>query len=94
MTKINWKIRAKNPTFWVQLVVSTAISVLAYFSLTPQDLLSWDIVLDTLIRAVQTPYVWIMAGVIWYNALIDPTSTGITDSSRAMSYDRPNSIKY
>lgn len=90
---INWKIRAKNPTFWVQLVVSTAISVLAYFSLTPQDLLSWDIVLDTLIRAVQTPYVWIMTAVIWYNAIIDPTTTGITDSKNALTYNEPNGLK-
>ena len=91
---MNWKIRAKNPTFWVQLIVSTVIAVLGYMGLEITDLTSWQVVSDAFVKAVGTPYVWIMAGVIWYNALIDPTTTGITDSSRAMSYDRPNSIKY
>ena len=94
MTKINWKIRAKNPTFWVQLVVSTCIAVLGYMGMEVKDLTSWQIVGDAFVKAIQTPYVWIIAGVIWYNALIDPTSTGITDSSRALNYTEPNGIKY
>lgn len=90
---INWKIRAKNKTFWLNTIVSVAIAVLGYVGLTVQDLTSWAIVWDAFVKAVQTPYVWIMAGVMVYNALIDPTTTGISDSARAKSYDEPNSIK-
>ena len=90
---INWKIRFKNPTFWVQLVISILLAVMAYLGLSINDLTSWNVVKDALIRAVSTPYVFILAGTIVYNALIDPTTTGISDSANAMKYDKPNSNK-
>ena len=87
---INFKVRFKNPTFWIQLIISIGIAILAYMGLTIQDLTSWGIVRDAFVAAVKTPYVWIMAGTIAYNAIIDPTTTGISDSKRAMEYDEPN----
>ena len=35
---MNWKVRLRNPVFWVQIVVSAFAAVLAYAGLTAADL--------------------------------------------------------
>ena len=37
MTNINWKVRIKNPMFWVQIVVAIFVPVLGYMGITAQD---------------------------------------------------------
>ena len=90
---INWKIRLKNPVFYVQLILSVIMPVLAYMGLTLQDLTTWPVVWNVLAQAVSNPYVLGMVIVSVYNAVIDPTTTGITDSRKAMEYFKPNSEK-
>lgn len=90
---INWKIRLKNPVFYVQLILSVIMPVLAYMGLTLQDLTTWSAVWNVLAQAVSNPYVLGMVIVSVYNAVIDPTTTGITDSRKAMEYFKPNSEK-
>lgn len=90
---MNWKIRIKNPSFWVSVVIAIVTPVLAYFGLTAQDMTSWSAILDVIVQAVSNPYVLLMAAVSVYNAVVDPTTTGVTDSSRALQYDTPNNIK-
>ena len=90
---INWKIRFKNPMFYAQLILSFITPILAYMGLTAQDLTTWSAVGDMLFRAVSNPYVLGMVVISVYNAVIDPTSTGITDSDRAMRYYKPNDVK-
>ena len=90
---INWKIRLKNPVFYVQLILSVMMPVLAYMGLTLQDLTTWSAVWNVLVQAVSNPYVLGMVIVSVYNAVIDPTTTGITDSRKAMEYFKPNSEK-
>lgn len=90
---MNWKIRVKNPSFWVSVVIAIVTPVLAYFGLTAQDMTSWSAIWDVIVQAVSNPYVLLMAAVSVYNAVVDPTTTGVTDSSRALQYDTPNNIK-
>ena len=90
---INWKVRVKNPMFWVSVIISIAAPVLTYFGLTAQDLTSWGIIGDLLVKAVSNPYVILTILVSLYNAIVDPTSTGVTDSARALQYSYPNNIK-
>lgn len=90
---MNWKIRIKNPSFWVSVVIAIVTPVLAYFGLTAQDMTSWSAIWDVIVQAVSNPYVLLMAAVSVYNAVVDPTTTGVTDSSRALQYDTPNNIK-
>lgn len=90
---INWKIRLKNPVFYVLLILSVIMPVLAYMGLTLQDLTTWSAVWNVLVQAVSNPYVLGMVIVSVYNAVIDPTTTGITDSRKAMEYFKPNSEK-
>lgn len=93
MMNINWKIRFKNPMFWVQVIISIFTPILAYMGLTVQDLTSWGTILNALNLAVTNPYVLVLVLISLYNAVIDPTTTGITDSAKALTYDEPNSLK-
>lgn len=90
---INWRVRIKNPAFWVSIAIAIVTPILAYFGLTAQDMTSWGAIWDVVVQAVSNPYVLLTVAVSVYNAIVDPTSTGVTDSSRALQYDAPNSIK-
>ena len=79
---INWKVRMRNPMFWAQILLSVIMPILAYLGLTAEDLSSWSVLGEVLIKAVSV-----------YNAITDPTTTGFTDSKRALTYDTPNSDK-
>ena len=90
---INWRVRIKNPAFWVSIAIAIVTPILAYFGLTAQDMTSWGAIWDVIVQAVSNPYILVMVAVSVYNAVVDPTSTGVTDSARALRYDEPNSIK-
>lgn len=90
---INWRVRIKNPAFWVSIAIAIVTPILAYFGLTAQDMTSWGVIWDVVVQAVSNPYVILTVAVSVYNAIVDPTSTGVTDSSRALQYDSPNSVK-
>ncbi|UAT29490.1 phage holin [Bacillus badius] len=86
---INWKVRAKNPLFWFQLFLSIVVPVGAYFGLTGQDITSWPILFEVTLNALSNPYVLFIVGVSVFNALNDPTTKGVGDSSLAMRYKKP-----
>ncbi len=90
---INWKIRFKNPMFWVQVIVSIFTPILAYLGITAKDLTTWSMVWDAVQTAVLNPYVLMLVAVSVYNTILDPTTTGITDSGQALRYDKPNAEK-
>lgn len=87
--KINWKVRAKNTQFWVQVFLAIAVPIGAYFGITGADLTTWGALWDVLVDAVANPYVLFTIAVSVYNAIPDPTVAGISDSDRAMAYDKP-----
>lgn len=90
---INWKIRVKNVSFWVSVVISIFTPILAYMGITAQDITTWTAFGNVLLQAVSNPYILLMVAVSVYNAVIDPTSTGVTDSAKALGYSEPNSEK-
>lgn len=90
---INWKIRVKNVSFWVSVALAVFTPILAYMGLTAQDMTTWSALGNMLLNAIKNPYILLMVAVSVYNTIIDPTSTGITDSARALQYNEPNSIK-
>lgn len=87
--KINWKVRFNNPLFYVQLVLSVLTPILGYMGLTATDITSWSILGDVLLKAVSNPYVLSLVLVSVYNALIDPTTKGFSDSTNALTYEKP-----
>ena len=87
--KINWKVRFKNPMFYVQLVLSILTPILTYLGLTATDLTTWAALGNVLLQAVSNPYVLSLVLVSVYNALVDPTTHGFGDSENALTYDTP-----
>ena len=86
---INWKVRMRNPMFWAQILLSVIMPILAYLGLTAEDLSSWSVLGEVLIKAVSSPYVLLTAAISVYNAVVDPTTSGIGDSPRALCYQKP-----
>ena len=91
MNKINWKVRfnRKNILFITQVIISVVVPILTYFGLQASDLTTWTKVWETFIAAISNPYVFMMAVISVFNAITDPTTAGITDSTSALSYSVP-----
>ena len=90
---INWKVRLRNPSFWVSVAIAVITPILAYMGLTAQDITTWAALGNVLLQAVSNPYILLMVAASVYNAVVDPTSTGVSDSARALQYSYPNNIK-
>ena len=86
---MNWKIRCKNPVFIAQLILAVLTPILAYAGLTLQDLTSWAALGQILLGAISNPYVLGLIAVSVWNALNDPTTSGVRDSERALTYTEP-----
>ncbi|MGN7116023.1 phage holin [Lysinibacillus odysseyi] len=89
MMKINWKVRFKNPYFYVALILAIVAPVGVYFGINADDLTSWSMVGAVAKQAILNPYVVVTVIVSVATFLIDPTTRGISDSNRAMRYDEP-----
>lgn len=86
---MNWKVRIKNPVFWVQIVLSVLTPVLAYAELTAQDITTWGKLVELVIMAISNPYVISLVVVSVWNTFNDPTTKGLGDSERAKRYIKP-----
>ncbi len=84
--KINLKVRLKNPVFWLTIIPAIAAcvyTILGLFGIVPT--VTEDYLVNVL-SAIVT--VLTMLGV-----LVDPTTSGVTDSDQAMEYIVPKSDK-
>lgn len=89
--RINWKVRFKNPHFWVQVVLAVVTPVLAYFGLTGADMTTWECVWNTFVSAIMNPYVCVLVLASVWNAIQDPTTKGICDSEETLLAKTPKS---
>lgn len=87
--KINWKVRFKNPVFWAQIAAAILLPILTYFGLKWEDMTTWAAIGDLLLEAVKNPVVVVSVLVSLWNTINDPTTKGISDSTRALGYDKP-----
>ena len=81
--KINWKVRLKNPVFWltvVPAVIALVYTILGLLGVVP------TISEDTLVNAVTA----IISALTTVGVLIDPTTKGVGDSDRALTYEEPS----
>ena len=80
--KINWKVRLKQPAFWIAtipVVITFVYSVFALVGIVP------SITQD----AVQNLFLALVAVLAQFGIVVDPTTKGVSDSDRAMKYDKP-----
>lgn len=87
--KINLKVRFANPEFWKQIVLAVFVPLLAYYGMMWEDMTTWAAIGELFVQAIQNPVVVLSVVVSVYNALIDPTTKGMSDSAQAMTYDKP-----
>lgn len=83
--KINWKVRVKNPYFWIGMlgVILTAMGV------SPEMFTSWAAVGNQLLEFISNPFMIgsVISAVL--GVLVDHTTSGISDSSQALTYIKP-----
>lgn len=80
--QINWKVRFKQKVFltsFISLIVSFVYSMLALFDVFPA--ITKNQVLEFVNQGLA------LLGLL--GVIVDPTTAGISDSERAMSYDEP-----
>ena len=80
--KINWKVRFKNKTWllaFIGVIVAFIYQILGLFGVVPAVTEDYIIQLATLI----------INGLVAIGVLQDPTTEGISDSQKALTYDRP-----
>ena len=86
---MNWKVRIKNPVFWAQVILAVFTPILAYAGLTAEDMNTWKALGDLIMGALSNPYVLMLVVVSVWNAVNDPTTSGVTDSKQALTYEEP-----
>ena len=87
---INWKVRVKNPVFWANLAAAIVLPILTYLGMSFGDMTSWPALGHALLEAVKNPVILVSVLVSVWNLITDPTTKGIGDSSRALSYTKPS----
>ena len=83
--KINWKVRVKNRAFWIAIIPALALlgkQVLELFGMS----VDFTNVSKELLGIIET--VFVILAII--GVITDPTTTGISDSERALGYNEPN----
>ena len=90
---MNLKVRIRNYSFWVNIILGAFATALAYAGLTAADMTTWMGVLDVIKSTVQNPYCLFLIAVNVWNALVDTTTQngvlGMGDSENAKSYTVP-----
>lgn len=86
---INWKVRIKNPVFWVQIAAAIVLPILTYMGLGWEDMTSWAAFGGIFLEAIKNPVILASVVVSLWNAINDPTTKGLSDSPRALTYTDP-----
>ena len=82
--KVNWKVRLKDKAFWLAVIPAIALvaqAVAAVFGYT--------IDLTTMVGKLQAVVNVVFALLVILGIVVDPTTEGVSDSNRAMSYEEP-----
>lgn len=86
---INWKVRIKNPVFWAQIAVAIFLPILTHLGLSWEQITTWGALWGLVVQAISNPVIVIAVIVSVYNAIIDPTTAGLSDSTQALTYTAP-----
>lgn len=85
---INWKVRIKNKVFWLSIIPAILLliqAVAAVFGFT----LDFTDLSAKLVAVVEAAFVVLaILGIV-----ADPTTTGMSDSQLAMTYEKPKEDK-
>lgn len=82
--KINWLVRIKNKQFWISLIPAIALLIQAVAAV-----FGYTLNLEELVGKILTVVSAVFAVLAILGVVVDPTTAGIGDSERAMSYEEP-----
>lgn len=82
---INWKVRVKNKAFWVALIPAVILVVQLV-----AGLFGWSIDLTNISGKLVAIVDAVFAVLTILGIVQDPTTKGIKDSERALTYKEPN----
>ena len=82
-------VQIKNPQWWFSVILAVAVLIGAYCGVTGLDITSWGIFFSTLKAAALNPHVVFSVLVNVWNAVINPATSGISDSANALTYKKP-----
>ena len=80
--KVNWKVRFKNKvwlTSFISLIVGFIFNILKLFEIVPA-------VTENLVMEIVGQFLTFLG---LFGVVVDPTTAGLNDSLRAMSYEEP-----
>lgn len=80
--KINWKVRFKNKvwlTSFISLIVGFVFNILKCFDIVP-------VVTQNLVMEIVGQFLTFLG---LFGVVVDPTTAGMSDSTRAMNYNEP-----
>ena len=81
---INWLVRLKNKQFWISIIPAVAFLVQ-----TVMAVFGYTIDLSTLVGKILAVVDALFAVLVILGVVVDPTTAGVTDSKRAMTYQEP-----
>ena len=83
--KINWIVRLKNKSFWLAIIPAVLLLIQAVAAVVGFQL-DFGYISEKLITVVNAVFVVLsILGIV-----VDPTTDGIGDSTRALTYTTPN----
>ena len=84
--KINIPVRFKNPWFWVGIggVILSAMGV------SPDMFTNWGAVWSAIVNLFSNPFMLCSVVFAVLGVFIDPTTAGVGDSTRALTYKNPS----
>lgn len=80
--KINWKVRLQHKTFWVSLIALLLVLANQIAGIFHVDIT----VYNDQITAISETILGILA---LLGIIVDPTTSGVSDSSQALRYQKP-----
>ena len=83
--KINWKVRIKNPWFWIGI----GAIILSAMGIDPAMFTSWGMIWEAIVDLFTNPFQLFTVAFAVLSVFIDPTTAGIGDSDQAMTYLKP-----
>lgn len=86
---INWKVRFKNPVFWAQVIIAIFLPILTQLGLSWEQITTWGALWDLIVKAIGNPVIVVAVIVSVWNAINDPTTSGLSDSANALTYTAP-----
>lgn len=83
--KLNWKVRAKNPYFWIGLVGMFFCAI----GVDSSTLTTWGALIEQLKELISNPYLIGSVVIAFIGYVTDPTTAGFGDSTEALKYNCP-----